>query len=178
MKKRTVPQIDFNPFKGFYLDLDGVFADFDRRFYQITNKWPHEVEKKQLWKVINYQPDFFYSLPMMEDAHHLWEYTKQFNPIFLTGLPAKQGGKEQKIRWVAEKFGPEWECIVLPKRDKQLHSGPDRVLIDDTLINIDQWSSKGGHAVHHKDVWKTIDHIEELRKGYRITGPDTCESME
>lgn len=166
--KRTIPIIDFNPFDGMYLDLDGVFANFDGFFFQLTGKWPHQVEKKQLWKVINSHPSYFESLDMMPDGDALWAYTKQFGPTFLTGLPAKQGGKEQKERWVAKKFGPEWPVIVLPKRQKQDHSGPNKVLIDDTMVNITQWIEKGGHGVHHKsNVWETIEYIEALRLAYR-----------
>ena len=167
-KKKAVPVIDFNPFEGFFLDLDGVYADFDGRFHSITGRWPHQVEKNHLWKVVNSRDDFFYSLDLMDGAEYLWEYTKQFNPTFLTGLPAKKGGKQQKEQWVAEKFGPEWPVIVLPKKEKQAHSGPNTVLIDDTIVNIHQWVEKGGHGVHHKgDVWETIEYIETLRKAYR-----------
>lgn len=162
-----VPIIDFNPFDGFYLDLDGVYADFDGRFFKLTGKWPYEVEKKQMWKIINSDPNYFGALELMKDAEYLWEYTRQFNPTFLTGLPTKQGGKQQKEGWVAEKFGLEWSVIVLPKKEKQLHSGPNKVLIDDTIGNINQWMEKGGHGVHHKgDVWETIEYIEMLRKAY------------
>lgn len=165
--KKTIPIIDHNPFEGFFLDLDGVFADFDGRFFKLTGKWPHQVEKNHLWKTVNRDENFFYNLELMKDAHHLWEYTKQFNPTFLTGLPTKNGGREQKQQWVAEKFGHEWPVIVLPKKQKQEHSGPNKILIDDTMVNIHQWVEKGGHGVHHKgDVWETIDYIESLRKAY------------
>ena len=76
--KITVPLVDRNPFSGFYLDLDGVFADFDGRFFKITGKWPHQVEKNRLWKIINSDQNFFGSLDLMENASHLWEYSKQF----------------------------------------------------------------------------------------------------
>jgi len=162
MKK--IPIIDVNPFENFYLDLDGVFADFDGRFFSIAGKWPHQVEKKTLWKIVNSHDDYFYSLELTEGALQLWEYARQFNPIFLTGLPGKQNGREQKIRWVADKFGPEWTVIVLPKREKQNYAGANRVLIDDTMVNIEQWVQRGGHGVHHKgDVWETIDQVELLR---------------
>lgn len=169
MKNFVVPQIDTNPFKGVYLDLDGVFADFDGRFFKLTGKWPHQVEKNQLWKTINRDENYFGSLELMEHAHILWDYTRQFSPIFLTGLPAKSGSKQQKEQWVAEKFGTEWEVIVLPKKEKQFHSGPTKILIDDTMVNIQQWVDKGGHGIHFKgDVKATIEEIEELRKGYGV----------
>lgn len=160
-----VPQITTRPFEVF-LDLDGVFADFDGRFFEMTGKWPYEVEKKTLWKVVNSVDDYFYGLKLMQDAEYLWDYCKQYNPQFLTGLPTKQNGREQKMNWVREKFGSEWQCHVVPKRDKQLYSGPNKVLLDDTIVNIEQWSAKGGHGILHTDVWDSIRKMEELRLAY------------
>lgn len=145
-----------------FLDLDGVFADFDRHFYTLTGKWPHEVEKKRLWAIINNAHTFFYDLPLMQDADRLWDYAKQFNPTFLTGAPSRPEFREQKKRWVAEKFGPEWEVVVLPKRQKPDYSGPLRVLIDDTHSLIEAWNGKGGYGIHHVgDVDETIAKLDE-----------------
>jgi hypothetical protein len=160
-----IPKIDTKLFE-LYLDIDGVLADFDGQFYKMTGKYPHQVDKKQLWMVVNSVDDYFARLDLMYEAEYLWEYCKQYNPKFLTGLPSKQGGKEQKIGWVIEKFGTEYETIVVPKRDKQLYSGVDKVLVDDTLVNIEQWASKGGIGILHSDVWETIDKLEKLRLGY------------
>lgn len=165
MKHKKVPTITTRPFQ-LYLDLDGVFADFDGGFFKLTGKLPHQVEKNFLWKVINREERFFGELALMRDAEHLWAYTKQYQPTFLTGLPAKKSGREQKQEWVAKQFGDEWETIVLPKREKQLHSGPNKVLVDDTHLNIEQWIAKGGLGVFHTDVWDTIIQLEELRLSY------------
>lgn len=168
MKK--IPKIDFNPFTGFYLDLDGVFADFDRRVFDISGRHPYQFDRG-MWKVIMADKEFFSKLEFMKDAEILWEYTKQYNPIFLTGAPPGERFQNQKRDWVAKKFGEQWTTIVLPKKDKQLHSGPNKLLIDDTNVNIEQWSSKGGHGVLHKgDVWDTINYVEDLRLGYNYKG--------
>lgn len=165
---KTIPIITDHPFEGVFLDLDGVFADFEGRFFKLAGRQCHEVDRKQLWKIVNSDPQYFYNLELCKDAEVLWDYVKQYKPEFLTGLPARQGGKEQKQRWVAEKFGTEWPTHVVPKRDKQLYSGPNKILIDDTQVNIDQWISKGGHGVFHTgDVWETIEKVEELRTAYR-----------
>jgi hypothetical protein len=173
----TVPKVDFFPFE-IYLDLDGVFADFDGGFHKITGKYPHEVHKGKLWGTINARGDFFYKLELMEDAEHLWEYFKQYGDDkvkFLTGLPMLKNGKEQKQMWTLEKFGPQWETIVLPKKEKQLHAGPNKVLIDDTEANVEQWVAKGGIGILHTNVWKTIKEVEELRLGYAVTHPPVVE---
>jgi 5'(3')-deoxyribonucleotidase len=165
---KKVPTIDFNPFEGFYLDLDGVFADFEGRVFKLSGKHPHELGKG-LWKIVMADKQFFGSLEFMPDAEHLWTYTKQFNPIFLTGAPPGERSRMQKVEWVAKKFGPEHTTIVLPKKDKQLHSGPNKVLIDDTHSNVNEWAAKGGHSIFHKgNVWETIELVEELRRSYKV----------
>jgi len=165
MKK--IPKIDFNPFEQFYLDLDGVFADFNKRVYDISGRYPHQFDKG-MWKFIMADRDFFAKLEFMPNAEHLWEYTKQFNPKFLTGAPPGERSRNQKREWVAKKFGPEYETIVLPRKDKQLHSGPNKVLIDDHPENCAMWADKGGLAIlFNGDVWDAIEIIEEIRKGYK-----------
>ena len=160
-----VPKIDTRPFVLF-LDLDGVFSDFNRRVYDLSGKQPFELGNK-LWKIIMADKQFFASLELMKDAEYLWEYVKQYDPTFLTGAPPGERSRTQKREWVAKKFGDQYTTIVLPKKDKQLHSGPHKVLVDDTQINIDQWIDKGGHGVFHRDVWETIDRLEEIRGFYR-----------
>jgi 5'(3')-deoxyribonucleotidase len=166
--KKIIPKIDFNPFAGFFLDLDGVFADLHRRIHHLTGLQPHQMERKHFWKVVMSDKKFFASLEMMPDAEHLWTYTKQYGPKFLTGAPPGEQFRQQKRDWTAKMFGPEHETIVLPAKDKQLHSGPGIVLIDDTPRNIAQWTEKGGHGFLHTDVWETIEAVEELRKGYKV----------
>jgi hypothetical protein len=166
--KKQIPKIDFNPFAAMFLDLDGVFADFERRVFEISGRYPHQFDRG-MWKVIMADREFFAKLEFMPGAEILWEYTKQYNPVFLTGAPPDERSQNQKREWVAKKFGDEWTTIVLPKKEKQFHSGPNKVLIDDTPINIEQWMDKGGRGVLHKgDVWDTINYVEDLRLGYKV----------
>lgn len=172
--KKTVPIIDTRPFELF-CDLDGVFADFNSGVSKMFGGKPiHEVPKKDMWRYINdHKQGFFYTLELMDDAIFLWEYCKQYDPIVLSGLPSMRSGREQKTLWVHERLPHDsgWDeskIIVLPKKEKQLYSGPNKVLIDDTQVNIDQWNGKGGIGIlHDGDVWKTIAALEELRAAYK-----------
>jgi len=156
-------RFEHTPFDVF-LDLDGVFADFDGKIRELTGFWPREIPKKELWKTVYRQDDFFASLSMMHGADVLWEYFRPFKPTFLTGAPNSLKAQAQKVEWVKEKFGPEWVTIVLPKRDKQLHSGPRKLLVDDNAGNIEQWVAKGGYGfLYTGDAHGTITQIEELR---------------
>lgn len=155
------------PFDTF-LDLDGVFADFDAMIKKITGFHPRELPKKELWKTVYRKPDFFESLEFTPGAEILWTYFKELSPIFLTGAPSGKAMQEQKVKWVAEKFGPEWTTIVLPRRDKQLHSGPFKLLVDDNETNVAEWVSKGGYGFLYKgDPHATIAEVEELRSALK-----------
>lgn len=162
---RTIPIIDSAPFELF-LDLDGVFADFDKRVMHLSGgKHPREI-KQGMWKMIMADRDFFISLEMMPGARDLWEYAKQYKPRFLTGAPPGLRSQSQKREWVVKHFGPEHETIVLPKKEKPNYSGHYKVLVDDLPANIEAWVAKGGAGVLHTDPWSTIDQLEELRKQY------------
>lgn len=146
-----------------FLDLDGVFAHFDLAHYELTGKWPHEVSKASLWKTVYKAKNFFLTLKFMPDAEILWKYCKQYNPRFLTGAPLIPDSHDHKRQWVAEKFGAEWETIVLPSKDKQKYSGEHKVLVDDRKDNIDRWIDAGGIGIVHKNAHDTIQQLEAVR---------------
>lgn len=167
MERLVVPVVTDPPFAVF-LDLDGVFADFDAGVRAITGKSPGELDKRRMWAAVHSKKDFFLSLEMLAGADALWAYFKQYTPTFLTGAPSSHAFREQKAQWVAAKFGPEWVTIVLPRRDKQLHSGPNKVLVDDNVEMIEQWVAKGGFGFLYKgDPHEVIAAVEELRLAVR-----------
>jgi hypothetical protein len=165
--ERLVPVVTDPPFAVF-LDLDGVFADFDAGVRELTGKGPGELDKRRMWAAVHSKKDFFLALALLDGADVLWAYFKQYKPTFLTGAPSSHAFREQKVQWVSEKFGPEWTTIVLPRRDKQLHSGPNKVLVDDNDELIEQWVAKGGFGfLYRGDPLETIEAVEELRMAVR-----------
>lgn len=146
-----------------YLDLDGVFADFDARVKHLTGKHPSQLERPLLWKMINSDKRFFAELELIEGCMALWEATRDLEPVFLTGAPSNKTFQQQKREWVARIFGPDFTVHVVPKKLKQDFSGPHKVLIDDTPENIEQWIARGGHGILHKgDHASTIKALQEL----------------
>lgn len=151
-----------------YLDLDGVFADFDKRVKHLTGKHPHQLDKKRLWRIINADERFFAELELIEGCMALWEATRDMEPIFLTGSPSSSVFEQQKKEWVARIFGPEFTVHVVPRRLKQEYSGPGKILIDDMQENIDQWNARGGHGILHTgDHESTINALKELVEIYK-----------
>lgn len=150
-----------------YLDLDGVFADFDTRVKHLTGKHPSQLDRSHLWKMVNRDKRFFAELELIEGCMALWEATKDLEPVFLTGAPSSKVFQEQKREWVARIFGPEFIVHVVPKKLKQEFSGPHKVLIDDTPENIEQWIARGGHGILHTgDHASTVRALQQLLQLY------------
>ena len=148
-----------------FLDLDGVFADYDARVKRLTGKHPAHLERSHLWKAINRDKRFFAQLELIEGCMQLWEATRDLEPIFLTGAPSSRVFQEQKREWVARIFGPDFTVHVVPKRLKQEYSGPGKILIDDTPANIEQWEARGGHGILHTgDHASTVRALQELMR--------------
>ena len=148
-----------------FLDLDGVFADFNKKFQDLSGTTPEkflETRKKgHFWGIIHQCEDFFETLELMNGSDKLWSATRDYSPIFLTGAPSKKTFQEQKVRWVAKHFGHEHQVIVLPKKEKAKYASPRSILIDDTPANISDWSLAGGLPVHHTgDFNKTIAKLD------------------
>lgn len=148
-----------------FLDLDGVFADFNARVKRLTGKHPAHLERSHLWKAINRDKRFFAELELIEGCMQLWEATRDLEPVFLTGAPSARVFQEQKREWVARIFGPKFTVHVVPKRLKQEYSGAGKILIDDTPANIEQWEARGGLGILHTgDHASTVRTLQELMR--------------
>jgi len=154
-----------------FLDLDGVFADFDARVRHLCGKHPNQLDRSRLWKIVNADKRFFAELELIEGCMLLWEATRDLEPIFLTGAPSNKVFQEQKREWVARIFGPEFAVHVVPKKLKAEFSGPHKVLIDDTPENIERWIERGGYGILHSgDHESTVRALRELLEIYEREG--------
>lgn len=164
-----------------FVDLDGVVADFAHGIrhvhiavhgYEIEHKeTQYELDpayRRLMWDTVSdYQKnggEMWYELPLMEDAMDLWDHVKDHNPQILTatGNPG-YGAGEQKRRWVAEKFGDHVVVNLARKaREKAVHAGPNRILIDDKLKAIDPWKEAGGIGILHTSAESTIAQLKAL----------------
>ncbi len=146
-----------------YCDLDGVLAAFDAGVKQLTGRYPHELNKKDMWEAIYSIPNFFESLPWIPEGKTLWNYIKPLNPIILTGLPASSNGEQQKRIWCAAHLGNNVPVIVCKSKDKQQYAQPNAVLIDDRNDNIMQWKAAGGIGILHRTLPKTLVQLRKLQ---------------
>lgn len=147
-----------------WLDLDGVHADFEGGVKKLTGGFPHQIEKRQMWKAIAGSKTFFEDLDLLPDALELFNYVKATNVHVkvLTGLPSSNDGAGQKKRWVAKMLCDRIDVIVLPSKQKYLHAGPGKILIDDRIDMISAWCEAGGIGILHTNTESTILQLKAL----------------
>ena len=62
--------------------------------------------------------------------------------------------------WV-DKNTPGIKLILAAADKKQNYSKPNRILIDDKESNVEQWISKGGEGILHKNTADTIKQLQQ-----------------
>lgn len=149
-----------------YLDLDGVFADFEERIAELAGRPFHTVSKGFMWKLVNEDDHFFYNLGWIKAATPLWEHCKHWHPTILTGLPTGQKHQDDKRRWVAKYMGHDVPVIIVPRKNKKEYcKHPHAILIDDHPENIQMWRDHGGVGIYHKhDYDATLAELKRVVK--------------
>jgi FMN phosphatase YigB (HAD superfamily) len=151
-----------------YCDMDGVLADFDKRFKDLN---PEKLSAAQyqtkygiekFWNFIDEENKvkFWVGIPWMPDGKQLWDYIKDKQPTLLSAPSRKPASRLGKRLWVKNNI-PGTPLILAAADKKQNYSGRNKILIDDRLDNIEQWVSQGGIGILHKN---TQDTIQQLKK--------------
>ena len=147
-----------------YLDMDGVIADFEKRYKELFHMEPREAEKNNKFKPFFKEfiaNNNFATLEVMPGTDLGLKFLKNADvPVEILSSTAKEEYyndiSKQKSLWL-QKHGINYPAIFVPgKRFKKDYAGPDKILIDDTKVNIDQWNEAGGIGIWHKDWPSTI----------------------
>ena len=147
-----------------YLDMDGVIADFDKKYKELYKIAPRDADTYKTFD--KFFTTFiaerqFAKLDLMPDAMVLINYLRSL-PIPTEILSSTSSEKrdaeirEQKVEWL-HKHNLTFPINLVPgKRLKRNFSNPSSILIDDTAQNIDQWRAEGGVGILHTDAITTI----------------------
>lgn len=165
-------------YKTVFLDMDGVLSDLDKHVRNLIGKSLHEFPTSQEgWDAIQlYNDTFFTDMQPMSDAHELvgevldLAGTYGFHIAILTAVP-KIGrmptARIQKHQWINDHF-PEFSGsfnIGPHAQHKQFHCIPGDILIDDSMMNIDQWNNVDGYGIYHRSakesLAKLLRHLEK-----------------
>ncbi len=151
-----------------YLDCDGVLADFDAGAVAVLGLPPDAYQDRhglrRFWQRLAEAPDFYFGLPLKDDAMTLFEAVRHLDPVILTGLPLGNWAADQKVRWAAKHF-PGTRIITTMARDKRDHAKEGDVLVDDQLRHSALWTEAGGVFVHHRSAAQSI---AELRRYFEL----------
>lgn len=158
-----------------FLDMDGVLADFDAKIVELLGvKLGSFSTSAAGWDAIApYKHELFSQLEPMPDAYELYDgvrelaYTNKMDVAVLTAIP-KYGrmpyARIQKYEWIQD-FFPEigHRFNIGPYAEhKQLHCIPGDILIDDNLMNIEQWNSVGGFGIYHTSALDSLKQLEAI----------------
>jgi 5'(3')-deoxyribonucleotidase len=152
-----------------WLDCDGVLADFDRMFIEITGMHPRKYEEAHgpsgMWKIVaTHEGGFFRQLPKMPDAVELYEAVKHLNPTILTGVPlGNPQYNQQKLEWAEEHFpGVPMICCQSKLKYTQIVEGKHNIIVDDWHKYKHVWEENGGTFVLHTSAQNSIIELREL----------------
>ena len=147
-----------------YLDMDGVIADFVKRYKELYGMEPREAEKNK--KFDHYFNEFiatnqFATLDMMPGAWDLINFLRKLPvPTEILSSTATEARYDaisrQKLDWLNSK-GIEFKPIFVPgKKHKFKYATPNSIIIDDTLSVIEDWKKAGGIGIHHTNPVLTM----------------------
>lgn len=152
--------------------MDGVVADFEAGFKQLSGRDVNSLAKKQFWPMFfgiikkrasngNYsEKQYWADLPWMSDGKTLWSYVKQYKPTMLTAPPSSQAEAGKK-EWVSKHIGSA-PIVFKQARDKPQLAKKGAILIDDRASTIDAWNAKGGIGILHTSAANSIKQLKKL----------------
>ena len=147
-----------------YLDMDGVIADFNKRYKELYKIEPKEADTYKTFDeffTMFIAERQFATLNLMPDAIELINYLRSLKvptEILSSTSSEKRDAeiRKQKIEWLNNQ-NIEFPVNLVPgKRFKRDFSNSNSLLIDDTPQNIDQWRVEGGIGILHTDAITTI----------------------
>ena len=158
-----------------YLDMDGVIADFDKRFRDLSGMEPKEFEnkygKKAFWNLIDeeHKIKFWVGIPTMPGAADLVDAVKDYNYELLTSPSAKKQSYLGKILWVRNHTGSVFPSKprINFKKAKEKHLikpqlAKTDILIDDREDTIGRWNAAGGTGIVYKNISQVLNDLGKL----------------
>ncbi|MCP4484862.1 MAG: hypothetical protein GY823_09920 [Flavobacteriaceae bacterium] len=158
-----------------YLDMDGVVADFDKRFKDLSGLMPQEyIEKNDLnafWDLIDekHKVAFWRGIEIMPGAEKLVKFVEQHPFEMLTAPSIKKQSIIGKGLWVKDKVGTLYSTKpkVTYRSAKQKHTVKPNltkfdILIDDKGSTIDNWNAAGGTGIFYQNADQVINDLKKL----------------
>jgi hypothetical protein len=148
-----------------YIDMDGVIADFSKRYKEKFRVTPEETRSNKQFggffkKFIDDAE--FSTLDLMPDANELLHFLHELDVhkeiLSSTARPENHGMiAPQKQMWLL-KHNIHYKANFVPGKSlKYKYATPNSIIIDDTKSVIDDWNKAGGIGILHTDAKSTIE---------------------
>ena len=149
-----------------YLDMDGVLANFEKRFKEIKSHHPDHIKFRDAVMLHR----IFEDLEFMPDTQELLNHVSKLNKVnieILTSMgtfDTQRGfeAKTQKIHWLNKHNIPYKANFVRTKTEKARYATPTSILIDDSIGCITPFNIAGGHGILHTKSSETIDILDNI----------------
>ena len=162
-----------------YLDMDGVVADFDRRFRELSGMAPKEFENKhgknKFWDFIDEGDNkikFWVGIPPMPGAQELVSFiNSNFDYEMLTAPSIKKQSFTGKRLWIRNwtnkgLFPSKPEINFKSAKNKKDFAAPNHILVDDKPSTIDAWNAAGGIGILFQSAEQVINDLQQyVKKG-------------
>jgi hypothetical protein len=151
--------------KTLFLDMDGVLANFEKRFEELFNKSANRSrELKEFtsdWSTF-IEGGNFATLEWWPGAQELLEFVDNIPNINIEILSSSGGAKyhkevtEQKQKWLQD-HGIKYKQNIIPgsRLKANYAKGSDTILVDDTDYVIAGFIESGGIGILHRDLGNT-----------------------
>jgi hypothetical protein len=153
-----------NKISKIYLDLDGVIADFEKRYQSLYHIRPREAQTHKEFN--KFFDEFiatkqFATLDFMPDTEEGLRYLDSLDiPIEILSSTASEERydaiSKQKRNWLQINSINYKQNFVPGKKHKYKFATADSVIIDDTESVINDWRKAGGIGILHKSWPETI----------------------
>lgn len=144
--------------------MDGVLVDFDKGYFKLTGQKLDGEHRSDdhFWDPINDAGyDFWINLEWSNDGKRLWKYIEKYSPDLLSAPSRQNDSRVAKHDWVKKEL-PGVHLILRSAKHKKDFAGPNCILIDDRIDNIQGWRDAGGIGIHHVSTKHTIDQLKVL----------------
>ena len=158
-----------------YLDMDGVVANFNKRFKDLSGLLPDQFIEKNgknaFWDLIDvkHKVAFWRGIEIMPGAEKLVNFISQYPYEMLTAPSTKKQSVIGKSLWIKDKVGtlyPSKPKVTYRSAKEKHNVKPELtkfdILIDDKKSTIDRWDAKGGTAIFYQNADQVINDLKKL----------------
>jgi len=157
-----------------FIDLDGVLVDLEGGYkklmgFSLPESHKRGMTSKEIWEGVEAKDEFFWlTLNKTKECDLILSYIEylfgisNMNILSAHLITEKIKCISHKRAWVLDNTKLENKSInICHRRDKQKFA-IGAILIDDNMLNITEWNSKGGVGIHYTNVFKLIRDLNEL----------------